>query len=119
MKLLLSIILIALLAGMAEWLAPWWSLAVVAALVAFLLKLRPGKAFLAGLLGIGLLWLGVVLWRDIPNGHILSARLAKLFKLPGYALFIAVTAVLGGLIGGLSAWAGAQLAIGARGRRKS
>jgi hypothetical protein len=118
MKLLLSILLIALLAGIAEWFAPWWSLAAAAAMVAFLLKLRPGKAFLAGFLGIGLLWLGFVLWRDIPNGHILSERLAKLFKLPNHTLFIVVTAVLGGLLGGLSAWAGAQLVIGA-GRRKN
>ncbi len=109
MKLLFSALLIAILAGVAEWFAPWWSLAIVSALLAVVLKLRPGKAFLAGLLGIALLWIAFLLWRDIPNEHILSERLAKLFSLPGYALFLTVTVVLGGIIGGLSAWAGAQL----------
>jgi len=118
MKFLLSILLIAVLAGIAEWFAPWWSLAIAAALIGFLMRLRPGKAFLAGFLGVGLLWLGFVLWRDIPNEHILSERLAKLFKLPNHTLFILVTAVLGGLIGGLSAWAGAQLAICLRQSRR-
>jgi hypothetical protein len=109
MKLIVSVVLIAIIAGIAEWFAPWWSLAIVAAVVAIAMKLSPGKAFLAGFLGIAVLWLGVVLWRDIPNNHILSERLAKLFKVPSYTLFIVVTAVLGGLIGGLAALAGALL----------
>lgn len=118
MRLFLSILLIAVLSGIVEWFAPWWSLAIVSALIAVLMHLRPGKALLAGFLGIGALWLGFVLWRDIPNEHILSERLAKLFKLPNYTLFIVVTAVLGGLIGGLSAWAGSQLVIGLRRQRR-
>lgn len=119
MKFIPAILLIAVLSGIAEWFAPWWSLAIVAAVIAVAMKLRPGKAFLAGFLGIALLWLGVVLWRDIPNEHILSTRLAKLFTLPDHTLFIVVTVVIGGLVGGLSAWAGAQLRMAFQSRRKS
>lgn len=109
MKLFIAIILIAVVAGIAEWFAPWWVITIVAAVIAFVMKLRPGRGFVGGLLGIGILWLGFALWRDIPNDHILSERLAKLFRLPGYAGFIFVTTIVGGLVGGLSAWAGTHL----------
>jgi hypothetical protein len=91
----------------AEFWLPWWSIAVVCFLVSFFAGLRGGKAFLAGFLGIALFWLVAALVHDVPNEHILSTRMAVLFKLPNYLLFILVTVVLGGLIGGLSAWAGA------------
>lgn len=108
MRLLISIIIITVLAGFAEWFAPWWAAAIVAGIVG-LYQPSTGKAFLVGFCGIALLWLGFSLWRDIPNEHILSTRMALLFKLPSFALYLGVTALLGGLIGGLSAWSGAHL----------
>jgi hypothetical protein len=58
-------------------------------------------------LGIGLLWLGWALWADMANDHILSSKMAALFKLPNYILFIVVTVFVGALVGGLSALSGA------------
>jgi hypothetical protein len=109
MRIFLTIVLIALLALLLEWFAPWWTALLVAAVIGFASGLRPGKAFLAGLLGIGILWLAVALFRDIPNQHILSQRMAMLFALPSFWLYIAVTAVFGGLLGGASAWSAALL----------
>jgi len=109
MRLLFTILIIAVAAGIAEWFAPWWTIAIVACIAGFVSRLSSGKAFLAGFCAIALLWLIFALWRDIPNQHILSARMAQLFKLPSYALFIAVTSLLGGLIGGLATWSGAHL----------
>ncbi|MEO6830900.1 MAG: hypothetical protein ABI378_01615 [Chitinophagaceae bacterium] len=108
MRFVLSILLLALVAGFAEWFAPWWTAAIVAFIIG-LYQPTTGKAFLAGFCGIALLWLGFALWRDIPNEHILSTRMALLFKLPSFGLYLSVTAILGGLIGGLAAWSGAQL----------
>lgn len=107
MRFLLTILLIAAGAALAEYFLPWWSLAVVAFLVALLIVLRPGKAFLAGFLAIALLWAGWALFRDLPNHQILSARMARLFGLPHSALYLVVTALVGGLVGGLAAWSGA------------
>ena len=107
MRFLLTTLLIAAGAALAEYFLPWWSLAVVAFLVALLIVLRPGKAFLAGFLAIALLWTGWALFRDIPNHQILSTRMARLFGLPHSALFLLVTAFVGGLVGGLAGWSGA------------
>ena len=72
-------------------------------------KRGSGKAFLVGFIGVGLMWLLVTLYHDLPNEHILSIRMAGIFKLPDYRLFIAVTVFVGALVGGLSAWAGSGL----------
>ena len=107
MRFLLAILLIAAGAALAEYFLPWWTLAVVAFLVASFIVMHPGKAFLAGFLAIALLWAGWALWWDVPNQHILSGRMARLFQLPVPALFLVVTALVGGLLGGLAAWSGA------------
>lgn len=106
MRLILSVVLIAALSSIAEYFLPWWSLAIVAFLIAMLLRLSPGKAFLAGFLGIAVSWASWALWRDIPNDHLLAGRLSGVFGLPGGTSFIIVTAVVGGLVGGLAAWSG-------------
>lgn len=103
---ILAIIIVSLIAGTVT---PWWSVAVVAFLVALIAGHRPGRGFLAGFLAIGLYWLAIALWRDAANEHILAGRMAVLFHLPGPYTFAAVTAIIGALVGGLSAWAGSLL----------
>ena len=106
MRFLVIILIIAVVAGLIEWVAPWWSVAIVAGIAGAMSRLSPGKAFLAGFCGIALLWLFFALWRDIPNHHILSTRMAQLFNVPSYLLFIVVTSLVGGIIGGLAALSG-------------
>jgi len=109
MRFLLSIILIALLSAVAEHFFPWWTIGVVSFVVSASISQKPGKAFLMGFYGIALFWLVAAMLHDIANDHILSTRMAALFHLPGYWLFIAVTILIGGLVGGLSALAGALM----------
>ena len=109
MRFLLLVILIALLSAAAEVFLPWWGIAVVSFIVSLFVSLRPGKAFLAGFLGIALFWLTAACIHELTNDHILSAKMAALFHLPNYVIFILVTALIGGLVGGLSAWAGALI----------
>jgi hypothetical protein len=106
MRTFITVILIALLTLLAEYYFPWWSVAVVSFVIGLFLGIKPGKAFLAGFLGIALTWLLVSLIKDIPNQHILSMRMAGIFHLPGYAMFIFVCTITGGLTGGIAAWSG-------------
>lgn len=108
MRLVISIILTTCFAGIAEWYAPWWAAALVAGIVG-LYQSTTAKAFLVGFCGIGLLWLGFALWRDLPNQHLLSDKLAQLFKLPSGLWYLLLTTILGGIIGGLSAWSTAHM----------
>jgi hypothetical protein len=106
MRNLKPILILAITAGIATWFMPWWMIAVFAFVVSVSHKLKPKDGFISGFSGIGLMWLAVALFRDIPNEHILSARMAGLLGLPNYALFILITVLLGALIGGLSGWSG-------------
>ena len=110
MRFLLALLLIALFAAIAEYFLPWWSLAIPAFIIGFAVRLRTGVAFLAGFTGIFILWLGAGLWRDIPNHHILSDRMADLIlhHKTGIA-YLLLSAFAGGLVGGLAAWSGAQV----------
>jgi hypothetical protein len=107
MRFFLMVVLIVVFSAVAEYFLPWWTIAVVSFLVSLIVGGKAGSSFLAGFLGIALLWLAAALYHDIPNEHILSARMAVLFKLPNYTLFVVVTVFIGGLVGGLAAWAGA------------
>lgn len=109
MRFLFSIILTMLLAALAEYFFAWWTIVLVAFIIALLFRLKPGKAFLAGFLSIAILWLAWTLKIDHANQHILSQRMAKLFSLPGYGWFIGVEVFIGALLGGLGAWSGALL----------
>jgi hypothetical protein len=107
MRFFLAVILIAILSGISEYFLPWWTVAVVSFVASMLLRFSPGRSFLVGFSGIGLLWLTAALLHDISNQHILSQKMAALFHLPGYALFVLVTVLICGLTGGMAAWAGA------------
>lgn len=105
MKFLVAILLTILLSFIAgiyiKW---WWFFAVIAFLVALLIPQNPGKAFLAGFIGIFLLWAGLSWWFDMKNDSLLSVKIASLLPLGGSTiLLILVTGILGGLVAGLAA----------------
>jgi hypothetical protein len=110
MRFLLSILLTAAFSFIAGLFLPWWSIALIAFLVALFIPQRISWAFLSGLLGIFLLWTLIASWIDIKNHSNLSHKIAELFKLGGSSvLLILVTALIGGLVGGFAAMAGSSL----------
>jgi hypothetical protein len=112
MKLITAIILTALtgfIAGVLSF-SPWWGFAITSLLVAVLVHQKAGKAFLAGFLGIFLLWAGLAWWIDMKNNGILSHKIAQILPLSGNSLLlIIVTGVLGGLVAGFAAMSGSYL----------
>ena len=109
MRFFLLVLLVAILSAGATYLLPWWSIAVVCFVVSLLVRQGRGRAFLMGFAGAGLAWLVEAMMHDLANEHILSTRMAVLFHLPNFALFVAVTVLLGGLVGGLAALTGGML----------
>ncbi len=109
-RFLLPTIIMTICAYIGSTLMPWWIVAAVCFVVALNFKMRGGAAFLAGLVAIFLVWLFVALVKDHANEQILSTRMAQLFKLNNSYLYIFIAALVGGLVGGFSAWSGALLA---------
>lgn len=107
MNLIIRIALIALFGLLAELLLPWWSIAIVAFLVEFFVGRPKGLSFLAGFLGIFLLWFVSAFIIDMKNDHILATKVANLMPLGGSGIaLMLVTAFIGGLVGGLAAATG-------------
>ncbi len=111
MRFILLLLIILVITPLAECFLPWWMIAVVPFLAAVAMNLRGGASFLAGFVGIGAFWFTAALMKDIPNAHLLSQRMAHLFKLGDYGIFLYVVAFIGALIGGLASWAGALIRV--------
>ena len=112
MKFITAIILTALLAFISGLLSfsPWWGFAITSLLVAVLVHQKAGKAFLAGFLGIFLLWAGLAWWIDMKNNGILSHKIAQILPLSGNSLLlIIITGIVGGLVAGFAAMSGSYL----------
>ncbi len=112
MKFITAIILTALLAFISGLLSfsPWWGFAVTSVLVALLVHQKAGKAFLAGFLGLFLLWGGLAWWIDMKNNEVLSQKIASVLPLGGNSiLLIVVTGIAGGLVAGFAAMSGSYL----------
>jgi len=110
MKLLVAIILTALLSFVGGIYLPWWSIAIAAFISVLLVPLSGGRAFLAGFLGVFILWALLAFWIDVKNEHVLSRKVAQIFPLGGSSFaIILVTAFIGALVGGFAGMSGSYL----------
>ena len=86
---------------------PWWSFVVTSFLVSVAIHQRAVKAFLAGFLGLFILWVSLATMKDVANEHILSSKVAQILPLgESFVVLILLTGVLGGLVSGLAALTG-------------
>ncbi|MER3464255.1 MAG: hypothetical protein C4329_07390 [Chitinophagaceae bacterium] len=110
MRFFLATILTALICFIAGLFLPWWSIALVAFLVALLIPQTLPNHFLSGFAGVFLLWAILAFWIDAKNESILSNKIAQLFHLGAASfLLIITTAFIGGLVGGFAAMSGGSL----------
>lgn len=99
-------ILIALLSFVLQFFLPWWIIAVVAFGIAAWKGRSTKDAFFSGFAAIVLVWTAKSLFTHIQTEGILTDRIATLFNLPSPVLLIIVTALVGGLVGGIAALSG-------------
>jgi hypothetical protein len=110
MRFLLCVLLIIVFSFIAGKYLPWWSIAVVSFLVLLILPQGLGRSFLAGFLGIFILWFILAFIIDNKNAHVLSLKISALFKLGDASiLLVLVTAFTGAIAGGFAAMTGSSL----------
>lgn len=104
MKFIISILLIALLSFAACLYLPWWSIAIVAFIVAALIPQSTGMSFLTGFLALFLLWGILSFWMSSSNEHILAHKISLvILTIDNPYLLMVVTALIGGIIAGFAA----------------
>jgi len=110
MRFILSVFLLALVAGALQVFLPWWAGSLACFAVSLLLPQPTLSAFWAGFWAIFLLWGGYAFWIDFVTESFLTLKVMKLFPIPSAPiLLILLTALLGGLVGGFSALTGNYL----------
>lgn len=114
---MIQILLIAVVSLLAQLVLPWWSIAIVAFAICYWRgaafrgtasrSVGAGSAFLHGFMGVALVWLGYAVLVHFRTDGVFTGRMSQLlFKADAPALLVLATAVLGGLVGGLSGLAG-------------
>lgn len=107
MKLIISILLIALLSFVSCLYLPWWSIAIAAFIVVAFIHQMPGKAFLSGFAAVFILWGTLAWYLSSRNYHILAHKVSVIVvQSDNVPVLILLTALIGGLIAGLGALAG-------------
>ena len=100
------VLLILIIAFALQFFLPWWIVAPVSFGLAAWQARGGWAAFGAGFLGIGCGWLLLSAFIHFRTEGILTHKVIQLFGLPSPVLLLLITALIGGLVGGLSAWAG-------------
>lgn len=83
---------------------PWWSVVFCCFIPFILVDVKSyWFAFTIGFLSISLFWASLATYLDIMNEHILSKKVIQLFLLHAdwYWMLIVVTALIGGIVGGV------------------
>lgn len=99
-------IIILILSLIAGFITPWWVAAIVAFVAALYAGKKPAQAFWSGFMAVFIVWVVLILFKTVPNNHILASRVAVLLHLPGWSILLFVTSLIGGLVGGMSALSG-------------
>ena len=107
MKFLIQFVAILFSAHLLALFMPWYSIAIAAFVMGFLLKSNTN--FLAGFSAIATLWVFNALLIDAGSSSDLSERVAKLLMVKYEIVLFLVMAAIGGLVGGFAALTGALL----------
>ena len=102
MKLIIRIIAIGVLTYFLSPLGSWWICMVAAFLVCFSLPSSGLNAFIAGFLGVGLVWLGHAWGLDVQNDSAFSNKVAEVMQMGEPLILIIISGVVGGLAGGFA-----------------
>ncbi len=106
MRAFVLFIAIVLLGFAAHQFLPWWAVCGAAVLASAVAGLRPAPSFVTGFAAAAVLWGGMAAWLDSRGDGLLSDRIGELLGGAGAPALIALTALLGGLLGGFGALTG-------------
>lgn len=106
MKHVLQLIVILGLGWLAQQYTPWWTMAFVGALGAFLFHKRRWTSFMIGLIGGSILWGVPAIMADMGNHGLLSQKIGELFGHLSPKLLLLLASLIGGITTALGAWVG-------------
>lgn len=87
---------------------PWWIIIVISFATCGLIGKTAKISLWGPFFAILLLWLGMALFKSIPNDHILAGRVAEMIGVKSWYLVLALTTILGAFAAAVSGFCGYQ-----------
>ena len=106
MKLIVRLIVIGVLTYFVSPFSFWWSAMVIAFVVCYISPSSGLNAFIAGFLGVGLVWMGHAWNLDVLNQSLFSTTVAEIIQIGDPILLVFGTGLIGGLAGGFASLSG-------------
>ncbi|HYV94326.1 MAG TPA: hypothetical protein VE978_21305 [Chitinophagales bacterium] len=88
---------------------PWWSMAIAAFVISFLLGKKPWQVFLAAFFACGIVWLLMALYTHFMKGDLMTNRIAGLLFLHGSLVLYIGVFLIAAIVGGFAALTGFYL----------
>ena len=106
MRFFIFLLAMVILGWLAQSTIQWPAIALVGILAGAWTGYSGGRNFALGFLAGALVWGSYAIWLDVANEGLLSGRIGELFAGIGSAGVLAVTVLLGGLLGGMGSLTG-------------
>ena len=106
MKLIIRIIAIAGLTYLISPFTDWWVIIIIAFLVSFISPSSALNAFIAGFLGVGLVWMLHAWSLDIENASAFSSKISKIIEWSDPLYLVIASGVIGGGVAGFASISG-------------
>ncbi len=103
---ILNYFIILIAAALLQFVAPWWMIVVVPLVVHIWRPTSYGLSFLSGFMAIATTWLVYGWYQHDASAGMMTERIAQIFTLPNPFWLLAITVVVGGLVGGFAAMTG-------------
>ena len=87
---------------------PWWVIILISFATCGIIGKTGKISFWQPFLAILLLWIGMALFKSLPNNNILATRVAEMLSVKQWPIVLAVTGLLGGLVSGICGYCGYQ-----------
>ncbi len=106
MKLIIRLIVIGALTYFLSPISVWWIAMIIAFFVCYISPSSGLNAFVAGFLGVGLIWMGHAWNIDVINKSTFSSTVAEIMQLSDPIFLVFATGLIGGLAGGFASLSG-------------
>ena len=105
MKFIIQLLITIIVCFILQSFLPWWTMAVGAFTVAYLVGNKEFPAFIAGFIAVAILWLGMAFYIDALTNSILTEKINRLLPINAFV----ATLIVGGLVGGFASLTGALM----------
>lgn len=99
-------LIILLVSFLLQLFAPWWVVVLICFITCALLAKTGKTALWHPFVAILLLWLGMALFKSIPNDNLLANRVGEMLMVKSWLPILLLTGILGGFVAAISGFCG-------------